>query len=278
MMQPLSEADHICQTLQIHFDRLLCDVLEKYHSFLGFTLLLGSLCQYMSMKQPYTLGAGIASAVSYLFQQREGYIVDDIGLFGAKALIYHTQGPGYVPGTREFFSYYTELLESPERSGTYIFDQQRYTTAVKECLQLYLCSHHNFSMAATEFACRDKAMRRSKPWQWVARLGVHSTIRKGRHRLTVQQHKSLKWTIIPPYSSFPENSLKHEYCRSVSYQWALDLLPFLLEKSAISLELAKILRSHTFAMMAWKFPRRRRLAKEAIAKYLLRVESAVGNP
>jgi len=43
MTQPLSEAHRVSQTLQVDFDRILCDVLEKYHSFPGFTLLLGSL-------------------------------------------------------------------------------------------------------------------------------------------------------------------------------------------------------------------------------------------
>jgi hypothetical protein len=50
VIQPLalSEADHICQTLQIHFDGMLCNVLGKYYSFLGVTLLLGSIFQYKS--------------------------------------------------------------------------------------------------------------------------------------------------------------------------------------------------------------------------------------
>jgi len=48
------------------------------------------------------------------------------------------------------------------------FSQQRYVVATKECLQLYLCSHPNFSKRATEFACHDKAMQRNKPWEWLA--------------------------------------------------------------------------------------------------------------
>jgi hypothetical protein len=188
-----------------------------------------------------------------------------------------------LPGTPGFFRYLTELLESPERSGPSFFDQQRYATSAKECMQLYLCSHRNFSKGATEFACRDQELRRSKPWEWLTRLGVHSRIRKGRHHLKVQQHKSIRvefhrYDVIYEDLSFPKISPKHQYSRFLAYRWALDLLPFFLGRSAISLELANVLRGCTFTTMAWSFPRRRKLAKDAMAKYLLRVESVVGNP
>jgi hypothetical protein len=272
MTQPFPEADHLRQNVQVHFDGMLCDVLKKYYSFPRFTLLLGSICLYMgaSEKQLYTLRAGIAASLS-LIQKQEGYILDVIG--------FSRDFPLFLGGTPQYITYFMELLESPERLGTHIFDQKRYATAAKECLQLYLCSHCNFSKGATEFAHHDKALCRNKPWEWVARLGVHSRIRKARHHFKVQQHKSLKaHTYISHIqsSSFPKNAREHEYLRFLTYQWALDLLPFFLERSAISLELADVLRSCTFTTMAQKFPRRRRLAKEAIAKYLLQEESAVG--
>jgi hypothetical protein len=274
IIQPFPEADHICQTLQVHFNRMLCNVLEKYHSSPGFTLLLGGLCQYVGAKQPYTLGAGMVAS-SYLIQQQgEGHILENRGFFGAYGVISNLKDIYFIPGTKEFFSYLTGFLKNSEHSGTYFFDQKHYATAAKECLQLYLCSHHNFFKRSTEFSHHAKALRRNKPWEWVARLGVHSRIRKARHHFKVQQHNSLKThTYISPHSSFPENSFEHQYCRSLSYRWALDLLPFFLERSAISLELANVLHSCTFTTMAWKFPHRRRLAKVAIMKYLLRVES-----
>jgi len=244
---------------------MLCEALEKYYSFPGFNFLLGNLF--------HTKLAGLRALRSrfhfmevHLYMIRhwgDGHIIEDSGF----------------PHYSDYAVYFVELLESPERSGTYIFDQKRYATAAKECLQMYLCSHRNFSKGAAEFACRDKALRRSKPWDWVARLGVHSRIRKGRHHFRILRRQSTKAQIdFYRKNSFPENSPQHQLYRSLSYQWALDLLPFLLEKSAVSLELANVLRGCTFVMMAWEFPRSMRLAKGAIGKYLLRVDSTVDNP
>ena len=256
MIQPLFEADHICQTFQVPFDRILCDLLGKHRSSPRFTLLLGSLL--------HTKLATLAFINHLHFMQ------DLINHLGDRHIINDSE----FPRSSEYAAYLMVFLESPERSGTHFFDEQRYAAAAKGCLQLCLCSRHNFSKGVTKFACRDKAMRRSKPWEWVARLGLHSRIRKGRHRLKVRKHKLLKGTFIVQFSAFPPNSPDHQYYRSLSYRWTLDLLPFLLERSAISLELTNVLHSCTFTTMAWKFPRRMRLAKESIAKYLLRVESA----
>ena len=278
MIQPLSEADHICQTLQVPFDKMICDVLEKYHSFPGFALFLGSIFLYVSAKPSYTLSAGIIVSSYLLWRGGEEHILEDVGLFGSETIFHSIQAvPLALGGISDFFSYLTGLLDSPERSGTHIFDQRRYVTAAQECLQLHLCNHRDFSKGATEFACRDKEIRRSKPWEWLARLGVHSRIRKGRHHFEVLRRQSIKAPSFHRWDdSFPESSPEHQYFRSLSYRWALVLLPFLLEKSPVSSELADVLRGCTFAMMAWKFPGRMRLAKEAIARYLLRVESAVG--
>jgi hypothetical protein len=202
-----------------------------------------------------------------LVRQRGGpHILDDIGFPGILGI------NSYIQGTREFLTYLTRLLQNPERSGTRVFDQQRYTTAAKECLQLCLCSYRDFSKGTAESGHRDKALRRNKPFAWIARMGVRSRIWKARHHFKVRDRE------MQQHASFPENSPKHEYYRSLSYRWALDLLPFFLGNSAISLELVEVLRRCTFTTMAQKFPRRRRLAKEVIAKYLLRVESAFGSP
>jgi len=261
---------------------MLCNVLEKYRSFPGFTLLLGGIFQCMSVEKPYTLDAGIVAS-SYLIQWQqedlEGRILEDTGFFGVhKRMTNSRMNTLYLPpNTPGFFSYLTEFLESPEQSGTHIFDQQQYVMAAKQCLQLFLCSHHNFSKGATHFAHHDKVLRRSKPWEWAARLGFHSRIRKGRHHFKVLWCSSMDlFHIVHQGQFFPENSPEYQHYQFLSYRWALDLLPFLLKKSAISLELADILHRRSFAMMAQKFPRKMRLAKEAIARYLLQVESAAG--
>jgi len=250
---------------------MLFNVLEKYHHFPGFALLLGALLRYTNRYESNFLIAPGISASLYLVRLRQGHILDDVGFSG----IWQTT-PRSVTiqhGTEEFLAYFAELLENPGRSGTYFFDQQRYATAAKECLELCLCSHRNFSKGPVGFAC-GKGLRRSKPWAWIARLGVHSRIRKARQRVGRQQ-KLRK--VVNQHASLPENSPEHEYYRSLAYRWALDLLPFLLEKSDISLELAEVLRSRsTFTTMAQRFPRRRRLAREAITTYLLRVESVAG--
>ena len=178
--------------------------------------------------------------------------------------------------TDGFAAYFTEFLENPERSKAHVFDQRRYSRASEECLQLSFSNHQTFSKGVVD-AHQDKSSRRSKPSIWIRRLGVHSRIRKGRRRLKFRQRKSLKTRIkLNQYDTFPDGFPEHEYWQSLSYRWSLDLLPFLLERSAISLELTEILRQSTFTTMAQRFPRRARLAKEAITKYLLRVESGLG--
>ena len=225
---------------------MLCDVLEKYYSSPAFTLLLGSLFQSRNSKELdlyIPIFPGIIAS-SYLVCQQERYILEDIGF--PRIERYSPNSYCWISGTRQFFVYFTELLENPERSGTHTFDQWRFATAAKGCLQLCLCNHQSFSKGAREFAHHDNALHRNQPWVWIGQLGVHSRIRKGRHNLKVQQHKSFfkNDIVIDQYSSFPENSLKEEYCRSLIYKWLLDMLPFLLEKSGISLELAKVLRGN----------------------------------
>jgi hypothetical protein len=209
IMQPSSEACRVSQTLQVDFDRILCDVLEKYYSFPGVTLLLGSLLhRIINTKQTPVYPPGLVASLYLVRQQGEGYILDDIGFSGIVGI------NSYRPDTLEFLTYLTQLLENPERSGTQVFDQQKYTAAAKECLQLYLCSHPNFSKGILEFGHHDRALRRSKPSAWIARMGSHSRIRKGWHHLQVQLKASRH---IYQYYSFPHNSPQHERYRYLSY-------------------------------------------------------------
>ena len=208
-------------------------------------------------------------------QWGEGHILEVIGFGGTLEIL--SDDPTLINIYPRFFTYFAEFLEDPRRTGTHVFDQQRYATAAEECLQLCLCSHNTFSKGTTDFSRRDEALRRDKPSAWFRRLGVHSRIWRARHHFKVRQHKRLNIYIhIDQDNPFPENSPQHEYCRSLSYRGSLGLLPFLLEKSEVSLELPQVLCSRTFTTMAQRFPRRLRLAKEAITRYLLRVESEIG--
>jgi len=264
MTQPFPEADRISQTVQANFDKILCNALEKYHSYPGFTLLLGGILQYTNTRHRSSfVPPGLVTSLCLVRRQGEGHILDDMGFSGIIAT------NGGARGTAEFLTYFIGFLEDPERSGTHAFDQQKYATAAKECLQLCLCSHHKFSKGTTESARRDKLLLRDKPWAWKARLGVHNRIQKAMHHSTIRWWKPLN---IDQYASFPQNSSKHEDYQFLSYQWRLDLLPIFLENSAISLELADELRHCTFTTMAQRFPRRMKLAREAITTYLLRVE------
>jgi hypothetical protein len=266
----------VYQRLQIDFDRTLCSVLEKYHSFPGFTLLLvqGSLGNFLWQRsqgrQHHIFSPGMVATFYLVRQQGNGHILDDIGFSGI--LLFNAE----KPGTREFLIYLALLLHNPERSGAGFFDQQRYMIAAKECLELYLCSHHKFSKGTTEFTHHDQELRRNKPFMWKAQLGVKSRIHKVRHHIKLLKYKSLKTRIFSHQGSFfSKKSPDHEYYRSLTYQWALDLLPVLLGESVISCDLANMLHRRTFTTMAQRFPKRSRWANEAIMKYLLRVESAM---
>jgi hypothetical protein len=222
--------------------------MEKCHSFSGFTLLLGSILQDISTEHTYLPGITIFSSLA--FQCRD---LDSTRFSLIKNI--HIHNHLFNSGTAELSTYIMEFLGNPERSGTHVFDQHCYAIAVKECLQLCLCSYHYFSKRVIDSSAHsDRMLRRNQPWLWRRRL---SRIRKSRHWLKVQQHN------------------KNEDHQSLVYKWALDLLPFLLERSAISLELAEVLHSCTFTVMALEFPWRMRMAKDAMRRYILRVESTM---
>ena len=118
MIQPLSEANHICQTIQVPFDRMLYSVLEKYYSFPAFTLLLGSLCQHMNTEQPYTFGASIVASSYFVQQWGNGHILDDTGLSGAYGINPEFEQVHLYLSTKAFFSYLTGFLKNPEQLGS----------------------------------------------------------------------------------------------------------------------------------------------------------------
>ena len=114
MMQLSSEADYISRTVQVDLDRILWTVLEKYHSFPGFTLLLGSLLHFIiNTKQRDTYPPGMVADLYLVRRRGEGHILDDLGFFGLITVHWHV----FIAGTPVFLTYFTELLENPERSG-----------------------------------------------------------------------------------------------------------------------------------------------------------------
>jgi len=94
------------------------------------------------------------------------------------------------------------------------------------------------------------------------------------HHFKALQRQSIEAMITVQDCPFPENAPEYQHYQFLLYRWALDLLPFLLEKSAVSLELADVLHGSTFAMITQIFPWKRRLVKEVIARYLVWVATA----
>jgi len=156
-------------------------MLQRPHYYPGVALLLGSLLGHAKAGHPRTLPPEIITPRYLGLQQWEGHILADMG-FTEIQRIYSNN---IFLNTPEFSTFFAEFLEDPERSNMHVFDQQRYTTASKESLQLCLCNHHNFSKGTMESAHRDKVLCRSKPWLWRRRLGVHSRTGKGRYHIKV---------------------------------------------------------------------------------------------
>ena len=241
---------------------MLANILKKHSHYPGVALFLGALLEHKKKGYSQTHYPMPIVPLHPLFILYGTEFAGFLDLYIEKEVAIH----------QEFFNYFAALLENPERSKAHSFDQQRYVVASKECMQLCLCLHSKFSRGVREYAYRDKALRRSKPLVWRRRVGVHGKIRKARHNFKARQLKSLKAQDYLDQSIPAEN----EYSRSLSYRWALDLLPSFLEKSATSPELAEVLRGCTFTTMGQKFPRRMRLAKDAVLKYLLRIDAGPG--
>jgi len=147
---------------------MLCNVLGKYYSVPGFALLLGRVLRYTNEEQSHTLLREMVASWYVVRQWGEGHILEAIGFGGTLEILFDDHTSVLFP---QFLTYLADLLENPRQAGTHVFDQQRYATAAKGCLQLYLCSHNTFSRGATDFSRCDKTLRRNKPSAWFRRLG-----------------------------------------------------------------------------------------------------------
>ena len=115
MKQPFSEADHISQTLQVDFDRMLRNSLEKHCSFPGLALLLGGLLWCTNAEHGFIFHLETMASL-YLGRQRgEEYIFDDIGLSGLEICL-PIGGRRWITGTLEFLTYFADFLQNPGRS------------------------------------------------------------------------------------------------------------------------------------------------------------------
>jgi len=121
--------------LQGHFDRILGNILEKNSHFPGVALLLGALLEYKRIGYPQNNSPMTVVSLHPLF------ILYGTEFWGIMGLYVEKETPSH----QDFLNYFADLLENPGRSKTHVFDQQRYVTTTKECLQLCLCSHSKFS-------------------------------------------------------------------------------------------------------------------------------------
>jgi hypothetical protein len=96
---------------------MLCIVLEKYHHFPGFALLLGSFLWYANRNESIFLIASGITASLYFVCRRQGDILDDAGFSGIQQTT--PNGVAIQNGIDTFCAYFAGLLENPGRLGTW---------------------------------------------------------------------------------------------------------------------------------------------------------------
>ena len=166
----------------------------------------------------------------------------------------------------QYLEYLYDLLENPKRSGAYALNSQMFANAVRECLELYLCNRRlKFQKRRSQCNRWYAQRRREAPWIWKVRSGTRSIYHPKRLGQKAKSFNTCRGSERPVAFSGVEGY------QLALYEWALIVLPFLLESSELSLELADYLNRSTFLMVSVRFPYLTRLAKVAISKYLMRV-------
>jgi hypothetical protein len=165
----------------------------------------------------------------------------------------------------EYLEYLFDLLEKPERSGAYALSGQMFASAVRDCLDLYLCNRRLLQKRRSRCDRWHAGMRRMIPWLWRVRFGIPNVY----HRKRLGR-KSRVFNICRGSHrvSFPGV----EGYQLALYEWALIVLPFFLENSLVSRELADHSSRSTFSMVSVRFPHLTRLAKVAILTYSMRAQ------
>jgi len=134
-----SPEDHrIYTSHRIEFDRVIINKLEKYRSHRGFGWSICSLRYFVASKTRDSLISYLASML--IVRQMEGNedFFEDMGFSGLFETYSITSA--IEPRGIEYLEYLYDLLEKPERSGAYALNSQMFASAVRECLDLYLCN------------------------------------------------------------------------------------------------------------------------------------------
>ncbi|KIM37526.1 hypothetical protein M413DRAFT_257021 [Hebeloma cylindrosporum] len=167
----------------------------------------------------------------------------------------------------EYLKYLYNLLEEPKRSGIYALNAQTFAGAVMECLSLYLCNRAFFQKRRSRFEPWRARRRRTSPWLWRMRFGPCNIYHRNHPKAGTFDRRR---------GSRPVASPGLEDYQVALYEWALIVLPFFLENSAVSPDLAEHLSRSTFSINSVRFPYLTRRARLAISTYLLRVKVSQG--
>lgn len=188
---------------------------------------------------------------------------EDMGFAGL--LKTHSITSTIEPRGIEYLEYLCDLLEKPERSGAYTLDGQMFASAVRDCLDFYLCNRRLLQKRRSRCDRWHYRMRRTTPWLHRVRFGtlnVYHQKRPGRKTRVFNPSRGSRRVAFPGVEGY----------QLASYEWALMVLPFFLENSVVSLELADYLSHSTFSIVSVRFPHLTRLAKVAISTYSIRAQ------
>jgi hypothetical protein len=241
----------------------MIDKLKKYGSHHSFRWSICSLRYFIGSKARDSLVPYLASML--ILAQNEGNeeFFEDMGFAGL--LKTHSITSTIEPRGIQYLEYLYDLLEKPERSGSYALNSQMFANAVRHCLELYLCNRRlEFQKRRSQCDRWYAGRRRETPWIWRVRFGTRSIYHPKRPGQKAKSFNTCRGSRPVAFSGVEGYQL-------ALYEWALIVLPFFLESSELSPELADYLDRSTFLMVSVRFPYLTRLAKVAISKYSMRV-------
>ena len=244
---------------------MVIDKLNKYRSYRSFGWSICSLQHFIRSKTRDSLIPYLASMLILGKAEGNEEFFESMGFAGL--LKTHSITSTIESRGIKYLKYLYDLLEEPERSGDYTLNGQMFASAVRECLDLYLCNRSFLQKQRSRFNRWRDGMRRTTPWLWRVRFGT--------------RNRNHPWRKIRAFNtchgSRPLAPPGMEGFRIALYEWALMVFPFFLERSTVSLELAEYLSRSTFSIVSVRFPYLTRLAKVAILKYSMRAKAFVSH-